>query len=950
MKKNLVIVLFLLLGCLIWSATIPVTNSAGLVTALENAGDGDEIVLAAGTYEPVSTTLDVNKIDLFGTSHYNLSHSTIDITCFVVAVDNLTIRAATGAEVIIGTSDTGAATAPIVAGERSAAFVYKAKDVTFQDMTFQNLQYGIISDQQLNATYNSETGDFAALEVCDNTLISNINFNNLRYGIVFSTSYTDFCSYDGLEYTLEAPGQPLDYDDTKTWYDEERSYDEPGYSWTFTGALVTDCDFTNVYPGWSIMTNGEMDVVNNNFTHCANVYRFWGAGNGNPSVTGWNDDDLIIEYNTLDDIDGDLTFGGMYDYRYLTHSEAKPPTIWNTYINGSTNDKFQSASRHHNSYNALNNIIVGDNWKICASGSMQVYNETYNYIGNDFDVVVLNGGAADYSDCWFYSFGSASAVNISRLGDNGYHLDGDHTGNNANPADGENFYYTKAYGEPAVPATFTNCTFIHTNPTGTEFGDAAAIVMFDNAPGAFREYYGEAFATFTNCTFSGYKNILALNGGRPDNYTADIYYPETGSEDNVNKCIHDDGRLQVQFSECKFTNISHSIFDFTQWDQWKDTASLVSAYNCYFDGVDDPYTEFAFASDFIYDSSYYYDNDPVGHTYLPQQFQYAPYYTDPAMTTLAYPQVVDPEVNKSGNNYTVTWTDNANGDASYKVYAADEADPADWGTAVATIAAGDANSYIFDGDGVTTKYFKITTLIPNYGDGTYEGYAANTDGWTFLPNAIPGSTFSAAYSQASEYDNNVILGYQTVHLEDTGTGFTLIASAFDGGYTNIDGFGTDLDMVQGNTISEWDESLQDWLTDTWSGTTFNGGSGYNTTYNANTAYYVAIHDEEEPEAQRDVAIMGVVPESPVYDLITTETTDLNFIMLPLNSTITTAVLLGEDMGSNNTVMISQWDATNQSWASCVYISSYDAWVGSFDLTPGMPIVVGAEQNFTWPTQ
>jgi len=291
----------------------------------------------------------------------------------------------------------------------------------------------------------------------------------------------------------------------------------------------------------------------------------------------------------------------------------------------------------------------------------------------------------------------------------------------------------------------------------------------------------------------------------------------------------------------------------------------------------------------------------------------------------------------------------------------------------------DISEYTYDGSGDTEMYFKVALVIPNmvdefYGESNthatygpsivYEenqvkplhpyswpvGFAYPIDFYYSDPVEDPEElqttgTFDLNYIYADDASYAVAKAGFAKHsfIKPGTTGYNFISTAFDGGSTyDIDDLGVDLGLASGETISEWDEVTQDWLTDTWDGSTFNDG-GYNTTYNASTAYYVTVNGDHFGY------VMGAIPESPVYNLITTALTDLNFVTIPLDYTdITTAATLGAAIGHNNALMISQWDATNQSWNSCVYLNTFEAWINSFDIVPGMPIVIGAEQNFTWP--
>ena len=151
-------------------------------------------------------------------------------------------------------------------------------------------------------------------------------------------------------------------------------------------------------------------------------------------------------------------------------------------------------------------------------------------------------------------------------------------------------------------------------------------------------------------------------------------------------------------------------------------------------------------------------------------------------------------------------------------------------------------------------------------------------------------------------------------------------------------------------MSNWDAETQGWESIVYSATL-----GWDEPFTAevNGAYMITV--QVDAAEVIDVVLKGTIPESPVYNILETQTTDLNFIMVPYDFTDNWGVSgdvmasdLGNDMGTDNTIMISKWDAASQSWISCVYIAGLHNWLNNYQIEAGMSIVVGAVQNFTWP--
>jgi hypothetical protein len=115
---------------------------------------------------------------------------------------------------------------------------------------------------------------------------------------------------------------------------------------------------------------------------------------------------------------------------------------------------------------------------------------------------------------------------------------------------------------------------------------------------------------------------------------------------------------------------------------------------------------------------------------------------------------------------------------------------------------------------------------------------------------------------------------------------------------------------------------------------------------APSSYYIS-----KGTTTSDVYILGTLPEPASFDLITTEETNMNFIMIPLDqNTITNLEDLGNSIGTDNVSTVSVWDAATQAWKSATYLEFLESWVGytTTTINIGDPVMVGAKTEITWP--
>ncbi len=88
-----------------------------------------------------------------------------------------------------------------------------------------------------------------------------------------------------------------------------------------------------------------------------------------------------------------------------------------------------------------------------------------------------------------------------------------------------------------------------------------------------------------------------------------------------------------------------------------------------------------------------------------------------------------------------------------------------------------------------------------------------------------------------------------------------------------------------------------------------------------------------------------------YECITTASTNLNFIAVPMDLGNGSgaggefmASDLGNMIGTSNVATINKWDPTTQSWIGCTYIGWLGAWDGDFEITQGNAYMIDVLNN------
>ncbi len=523
---------------------------------------------------------------------------------------------------------------------------------------------------------------------------------------------------------------------------------------------------------------------------------------------------------------------------------------------------------------------------------------------------------------------------------------------------------------------------------------------------AYRQ--GEIAMVVEDCHFEGFYAGFFVDGGRPDNlYAVDFNDP---GDDRWAK--NDDGRIQLLVRNSKFVDCEYSFdFSYwDQWvrtssfimlenNYYGTDADPYTTFNMADDfPAEDSFYELDYSGEWssaTTQTGYTYGQgatqrsysdspeSPVVHTvggveydnwhvYRPQFLQYLPYYKDFDMTELSGGEVENLVLTRNGTDIELDWDDNANPDVEYAVYAANDPYTANWGEPVATV---DVSEYDYDASGLSEKYFMVAIVIPNMVDkfcginNLSTRYGASIvyeesehvstidplgeihnyewpDDFDYPIDFYYGDPLAIQtegqcdlkyyYADIASYEPTKA-GFMKQTLTYTGTSYNFISLPFEGEYDTVAELAAYLELTTTDAISNWNVTTQGWESASYSGS-------WEELFvpEVSNSYYVTAG------SAHDIYMMGAIPESPTYNLITTATTDLNFIMIPLNSTLTTAAELGADMGNTNAVMISQWDAANQSWQSCVYLDTFTAWINSFEINPAMPLMIGAELNFTWP--
>jgi hypothetical protein len=188
---------------------------------------------------------------------------------------------------------------------------------------------------------------------------------------------------------------------------------------------------------------------------------------------------------------------------------------------------------------------------------------------------------------------------------------------------------------------------------------------------------------------------------------------------------------------------------------------------------------------------------------------------------------------------------------------------------------------------------------------------------------------------AAESAPSATVGYVKYPCVTTATSnLNFISIPLDAGITAMSGLDASGDF---SSASSWNSASQGWETCD----NFGGGFwfpdnavsiGQPLMVNANTAH--------------DFIVDGDLVADPNYNLVTTATSNLNFIQHPLSmASYTTIQGLGDDIGTCSSA--SEWNAASQGWATSDNFGG-GFWFPDFATEIGKPIMVNVTSASVWP--
>ena len=250
----------------------------------------------------------------------------------------------------------------------------------------------------------------------------------------------------------------------------------------------------------------------------------------------------------------------------------------------------------------------------------------------------------------------------------------------------------------------------------------------------------------------------------------------------------------------------------------------------------------------------------------------------------------------SQGSIILSW-ETASGDISYKIYASDRID----------------GSYT---DVSSSGIFYENSWVTNI----------TTDEIKFY--------YYTAISQEGESGPSQIVGFQKIDLYTTdSTDLNFIAIPFSKNGIYASELASEIDNC--DAISKWNVEKQAWETASDAGYKWlndfliEDGYPYMINVTQTSVYYIC----------------GKPIQQPQYNIITTPTTDLNAIMLPLDKyNLQNASDLGDNIG--NVEIVSKFLPQNQIYQQAS--KGPFGWVGDFSIYPGQPLFVNVSSDTVWP--
>jgi hypothetical protein len=190
---------------------------------------------------------------------------------------------------------------------------------------------------------------------------------------------------------------------------------------------------------------------------------------------------------------------------------------------------------------------------------------------------------------------------------------------------------------------------------------------------------------------------------------------------------------------------------------------------------------------------------------------------------------------------------------------------------------------------------------------------------------------ASSFLMAVESSPSAIVGYVKYPCVTTAGGLNFIALPMNSGYTNASDLGTAFPASM-DAISFWDATTQ-----TWTEADF-----FDPDWIGDFPVYTGMPLMINALGNFNFYSMGALPATTTtYSFIP----GLCAMMVPLNqSALTTAAAVGGAVGILDA--ISFWDAPTQTWTEADFFDP--DWIGDFDVTIGMPLMVNATGTATWP--